>query len=181
MKNSPMINSPTALKVVNGLLFNVSWFTLVMAHNVVPAPVVAAVHLAVHFALMGRGKSELLLIILVGCAGALLDQALFAFGVFLVDGQHALPPLWLSCLWPVFATTLLHAFSGFHYRPVLALLLGAVGGTTSYVAGASLSDVSFADPFWGPVTLAVIWGVLFPLMMMLARRDAETSNAPATA
>lgn len=173
---SMSLNSPLALKVLNGVLFNISWFAVVVGNSIVPAPIVVGVHLAIHFALMGRGRAELGLIACVSVLGVLMDQLLFALGVFVVDGQATLPPVWLSCLWPIFATTLAHAFSGFQGRMVLSAVLGVLGGGGSFVAGTRLSEVDFADPFWGAVILASLWAVMFPLLMMMAARMVPNSD-----
>ncbi len=159
--------------VLNGTLFNISWFAIVLTHSPYIAPLVVAVHLAVHFSLLGRGMAEARFIALVTAIGAALDQVQFALGVFVVDGARSLGPLWLSCLWPVFATTLGHAFAGFRTRTVTAALVGGIGGGGSYVAGTRLSDVGFADPLLGPIALGVTWAVMFPLLLRLAARFME--------
>lgn len=159
--------------VVNGTLFNISWFAIVITHSPYLAPLVVAVHLAIHFSLLGRGLREAQFIVLVTAIGATLDQLQFALGLFLVDGARSIGPLWLSCLWPAFATTLGHAFAGFRARPVAAALVGGIGGALSYVAGTRLSPVEFADPVIGPIVLGVTWAIMFPLLLRLAARFME--------
>ncbi|NND69061.1 MAG: DUF2878 domain-containing protein [Halioglobus sp.] len=154
--------------VVNGTLFNISWFAIVLTHSPLIAPLVVVIHLAVHFSLLGRGMAEMRFIALVTALGAALDQVQFALGVFVVEGASSLGPLWLSCLWPAFATTLGHAFAGFRTRTLAAALVGGIGGGGSYVAGTRLSDVAFADPVLGPLVLGVTWAVVFPLLLRLA-------------
>lgn len=154
--------------VLNGTLFNISWFAIVLTHSPYIAPLVVALHLAIHFSLLGRGWPEARFIALVTAIGAALDQGQFALGVFVVEGARSLGPLWLSCLWPVFATTLAHAFAGFRTRTVPAALVGGLGGGGSYLAGTRLSNVDFADPVLGPIILGVTWAVAFPLLLRLA-------------
>lgn len=157
-------------RVVNALVFNLSWFVIVATQDAVLALAMVALHLAAHFVLVGRSRGEVLLIALVTLIGIALDQLMFVLGVFNVGGVSALAPLWLSCLWPVFATTLQHAFASLQSRPWLAAIIGGVGGALSYVAGVHLSDVDFAHPVWGPVILGAVWAVLFPLLLVLAAR-----------
>lgn len=157
-------------RLANALLFNLSWFAIVVTQDTVIALAIVALHLAAHVLLVGRDRSEILLIALVSLAGLAVDQGLFLSGVFTLNGQAALAPLWLSCLWPVFATTLLHAFASLHGRPWLAALVGGVGGALSYVAGVHLSDVDFASPVWGPVIVGALWALLFPLLLAWAAR-----------
>ena len=159
--------------MVNGTLFNISWFAIVLTHSPSLAPLIVAVHLAIHFSLLGRGLREAQFIVFVSAIGATLDQLQFALGLFVVDGALSIAPLWLSCLWPAFATTLGHAFAGLRTRPIVAALVGGVGGAASYVAGTRLSNVEFADPVVGPIVLGVIWAIMFPLLLRLAVHFVE--------
>ncbi len=155
--------------LLNAMMFNVTWLIIVTTESSLLAPAMVALHLLVHFAVMGKGRVELRLIAQVTLLGVALDQLLFHFEVFLVSGRAALPPLWLTCLWPVLATTLMHAFSGLQNRHVFAALLGAIGGAASFVAGTRLTAVSFESTLWGPFIIAVLWAVLFPVLLQLPR------------
>lgn len=161
---------PGPSKVINGVLFNLSWLAILMTQSSIIAPVIVAVYLLVHFAVIGNGKAELLLIAAVTAMGGVLDQLLFLAGLFNLEGAAATAPLWLTCLWPVFATTLLHAFKPFRTRLYFAAALGAVGGTLSYVAGVRLSVIDFGSPFWGPVLIGLLWSIIFPLLLKLSIR-----------
>lgn len=158
------------VKLTNGTLFNVSWFAVVTTASVLVAPLVVVLHIAIHYALVGFRRRELVLIGAVTALGLVIDQILFRTGVFTLDGVLSAPPLWLTCLWPLLATTLMHAFSVLQQRHVLAVVMGAVGGGLSYLAGTRLSIVDFADPFWGPIILASLWAVLMPSLLFLAAR-----------
>jgi len=164
-------------RVANAMLFHLSWIAIVLAQSSAIALAVVAAHLLVHFALLGRGRGEVGLVAGVAAAGVVLDQLLFLAGVFNLDGRAALAPLWLMCLWPVFATTLLHAFAGLHGRPVVAAVLGAVGGAAAYVAGVRLSAVDFGSALWGPLILALLWAALLPLLLGIAARVGRGRDA----
>ena len=169
----PLAPEPSMVSTLaNGLLFNISWLAIVSTHSLVLAPVVVALHLLVHFTFMGRGMVEARLVFGVTLVGFLLDQIFFAVGVFTVSGKVSFAPLWISCLWPVLATTLMHAFSRLQQRLTLATLVGAIGGAASYVAGTRLSDVDFASPFLGPIIMASTWAIVFPSLLMAARVNA---------
>ncbi len=158
--------------VFNGLLFNITWFAIVFTHNNVFAVLFVTAHMLVHFSLMGQGWVEIRLITGVTLMGAVVDRLLFYYGVLALDGHSAMAPFWLTCLWPVLATTFRHAFSSLQQRPLLAAVLGAVGGSLSYSAGAALSDISFGDSMTGPVVMALLWAVLFPLLLLAANFHA---------
>jgi hypothetical protein len=150
-------------------MFNISWLAIVSSETLwVALPVVLA-HLAIHQLWLVRGWREPLFILAVSLFGVLLDQFLFAIGVFTLEGERALAPLWLSCLWPVLATTFNHAFSTLQRNPLLAAVLGAAGGLGSYYAGTAMSAVDFGDPAVGLVAISLLWAVLFPALAVAAR------------
>ena len=154
--------------VINGLMFNISWFAIVSTQSLILAPLFACAHLALHFLLMGRGQAEARLILAVTLFGFALDQLLFALGVFNTAGMASAAPVWISCLWPVLATTFMHAFSGLQSRPWLAAVFGAVGGAGSYIAGTGLTEVQFGSAAWGPLIIATLWALLFPTLLLIA-------------
>jgi hypothetical protein len=178
--SSQPATQPLGAMLANGLLFNISWLVIVLTHSALLAPAVVLLHLAVHFRLFGYGMVEARLVIVITAAGIILDQALFLAGILAHPGQLPLAPIWLTCLWPVLATTLMHAFSGLQRRLALASLVGAIGGAGSYVAGTRLSDVEFVSLFWGPVTMALLWALLFPALLLGASLAAGSRGNYAT-
>ena len=150
-------------------MFNISWLAIVSSESIRVALPVVLVHLAIHKIWLVRGWREPLFILAVSLFGILLDQFLFAIGLFTLAGEPAHTPLWLSCLWPVLATTFNHAFSTLQRNLVLAGVLGAAGGAGSYYAGTAMSAVDFGDPVTGLVAITLIWAVLFPTLALAAR------------
>ena len=166
----PLPMKPFSLNVLaNGILFNVSWLAIVVTHSPLIAPAAVLFHLAVHFSFSDRGLPEAKLVLAVTVLGFALDWLLFKTGVFTISGAVTSAPLWISCLWPVLATTLMHAFRGLQQHPWLASAIGGVGGLGSYLAGTRMTEVEFGSLFWGPVIIAATWAVLFPLLLSAAR------------
>jgi hypothetical protein len=161
---------PAPSRLVNGTLFNISWLAIILSQSSVIAIVVVLVHLWLHARWVHLQHGEGLLIAGVTLFGALLDQVLFYTGVFNLAGSAALAPLWLTCVWPVFATTLMHAFAGMERKIWLAGIVGAAGGVLSYGAGVRLTEVAYGSAVWGPVTLGVLWAVMFPSLLLIAAR-----------
>ena len=166
-------------KAGNGLLFNLSWLAIVTSESLLLAPAVVLAHLLIHQLWIGRGARELAFVAGVTLFGLLLDNLLFAAGLFTVNGEWSLAPLWLSCLWPVLATTFQHAFAGFQRSLPLAAVLGAAGGAGSYYAGTGMSAVDFADPVIGLVIIGALWALLFPALALAARYWFEEENGEA--
>jgi len=159
--------------LLNGLLFNASWLAIVYFHSNPVALGVTAAHLAIHLRTIGYGGREAAFIGAVTLLGCVVDTLLFASGVLLVDGQPAMAPLWLGCLWPVLATTMGHAFASLRSHLWAAVLLGAAGGWGSYSLGIALTPVDFAAEPAGPLVLAGLWAILFPLLVHFASRLEE--------
>jgi Protein of unknown function (DUF2878) len=159
--------------IVNGVMFNITWLIIVMSESAVVAPCAALLHLLLHFALMGKGVVELKVIVQVALLGVVVDQLMFYLQVFTVDGRASVPPIWMMCLWPVLATTLMHAFASLRTRFALSAVVGGIGGVASFIAGTRLTDVEFASALLGPVIIAVVWAVLFPLLLQLPEINAR--------
>ena len=157
----------------NGLLFNASWLAIVYCHSNPVAVGVTALHLAIHLRFFGQGGREAAFIGAVTLLGCVVDAVLFASGVLLVNGQPATAPLWLGCLWPVLATTMGHAFASLRSHLWAAALLGGAGGWGSYSLGIALTPVDFAAEPAGPLVLAGLWAILFPLLVHFASRLEE--------
>lgn len=164
--------------IANGLLFNISWFAIVYTHSTSVALLITTAHLVVHFLVFGRGLLEARFIAGVGLLGIVLDQLLFFAGVFTIGGQASLAPLWISCLWLILATTLMHAFSSLQQKLMLAGVFGAIGGAASYIAGTRLSDIEFAYPTAGPLIMGAIWLIVFPLLLWVAHRQITAHRKP---
>jgi len=116
------------VNIINVVLFNISWFAIVLSQSAIVAPMIVGIHLVLHWLVMGKGKGELCLIGGVTLCGVVVDQLLFQAGVFNLAGQPSMAPLWLSCLWPIFASTLMHSLAVFQNRIALAAVCGALGG-----------------------------------------------------
>jgi hypothetical protein len=150
-------------------MFNLSWLAILYSQSNIIGLCIALAHVAVHLRIMGEGQREWVLLAGVFAFGLLVDQILFGTGVLNFAGKPGLAPLWLSCLWLVLATTLLHAFSFLQGRYILAMIFGAVGGTGSYIAGTKLTVVEFGSPLVAPATIALLWAMVFPMLLAIAR------------
>lgn len=160
-------------KLLNGVLFNVSWLLIVLSQDAALAWLVASVHVGLHMALLGRGREEWYFVFTITAIGLVVDQLLFVSGVLQSPGAAPVAPLWLSALWPVLATTFMHAFSTLGDRPWLAAVLGAFGGYGSYRLGVSLSSIEFGTLQQSGVVLALFWALMFPTLLLVARKFTD--------
>ena len=106
-------------------------------------------------------------ILLLGAAGTVIDSLLGVLGILDFRGASlaGLAPLWIIALWLQFATVL-PAFAPLRSRPLVAGLLGAVGGPLAYAGGVRLGAAGFhPEPWISLLAIGAVWAVAFPSML----------------
>lgn len=160
------------IKLLNFGIFQVGWLVCVLGGDIYALGFTAAA-LALHFGLISRNRNEWKLIAGVVVVGCLWDILMVKSGV--IRFGEAVPglglPLWLVCLWALFATTFMHSLSWLGSRPLLAVAAAALGGPASYWIGSDLANASLQLPL--PVSLSIMaagWALLFPCGIYCAGR-----------
>lgn len=126
-----------------------------------------------HLAFTTSPGREALLLLAVGCIGALWDGLLGRLGFVEFHSGMVLPwlgPVWAIALWVGFATTLNVSLSWLQGRWYSALLFGAVGGPLVYWVSMELGALRLPDPVAGLAVLAGGWSFLMPFVSWLALR-----------
>ncbi len=162
--------------IINILLFNIGWLGCVLGGSTVALPLTIAISW-IHFSFVSGERGEAGFLAVVTLLGVLVDALFFQFGVLALTAgddtllqASAIAPLWMVCLWWLFATTLNHSLQWLQAHPWLALVLGALAGPSSYLAGSRLSDVAIGEPL--AVSLAVlviVWAAILPAVMQIAK------------
>jgi len=162
--------------VVNVVLYQLGWFACVLgaAHGL-PwiGPLAAAAIIAWHLARAARPRPELALVACAVLLGALFDTLLVQAGwVHFSAGAliAGTAPCWMMALWAIFATTLNVSLRSLRTHPVLALILGALGGPLAYFAGARLGAITLVAAGPALSAIALGWAVLTPVLLLAARR-----------
>jgi len=162
--------------VFNFVAFQLGWFASVLgAANELPwfGPIAVAAALALHLALARRPWPELMLVSASMAIGLVVDSLLLATGWLRYPAGQWLPglaPYWIIAMWGLFATTLNVSMGWMRGRPVLAALMGAIGGPLSYLAGQKMGGIELTQSGSALAALALAWGVAMPLLMRLAAR-----------
>jgi len=162
--------------LLNVAAFQIGWFSsLLGAVKQMPwlGPVVFLLVLAIHLRFARRPECELGLVIACGVIGLMFDSVLAAAGwVTYPSGlfSELLAPYWIVTMWMLFGTTLNLSMSWLKGRPLLAAVLGAIGGPASYVAGQKLGGIVFLEFVPAIIALAIGWAVFMPILMALAER-----------
>lgn len=148
---------------INALLFQVGWFVCVMERGIL-ALLATLIILLVHGFRYRHLQGEWPVIAVVTVSGLLQDIVLMQLGV-LQFSSHPWPPVWLVCVWLLFATTLNHSLRWLQNRWALALVLGAITGPLSYLAGERLGAVVINHD--ALLLLSAAWGLCLPYLFML--------------
>ena len=163
----------------NALWFQSVWFCAVLGRDTLLP--VAIFLILIHLSLARDTRIELFNLSRLAAVGIAVDAILSTTGIFAFPGG-VLVPLWLCCLWMAFATTLTRSLAYLGSRPLLCALAGAVVFPLNYWAGQRLGGVDF--PHSLPLTLgimALIWGVMLPLMYRLAAKLTDEDKQEDTA
>ncbi len=154
--------------IANALAFQAAWPVCVLGGDLVAAATTVTLLLA-HLLVVRRWQTELLFVGSAGLLGFLFDLTLLNLG--LLQTASAVPPLWMWCLWFMFAATIGYSMQWFRQHLLIGALFAGIFAPLSYSVGARLSDVNLMTPQW--LTLLLIglgWAVVFPALLLL--RDA---------
>lgn len=130
------------------------------------------VALLIHHRYVLQSKSEWKLVGFIVLVGITWDSLLVFFGLIVYpDAVWFNLPVWMVCLWILFATTFMHSMAWLSGYSWLSVFVGAVFGPMSYWAGVEFSDASFgASPIMSMVVIAAGWAILFPIGLYMTVR-----------
>ena len=161
---------------VNFIVFQIGWFAAVLgAANQMPwlGPLVIAAAIVLHLTTASRPSAELVLIACCGVIGAVMDSVLVAVGWVSYPAGMLAPntaPYWIVAMWMLFATTLNVSLGWLKPRKALGFVFGLVGGPLAYYTGFKLGGIQFANFEYAMAALAVGWGAVVPVLLILAER-----------
>ena len=165
--------------LINLALFQLGWLVCVLGGNIYAA-VFTSLVLLIHGWLILDDRREWKLIAVIVFCGCLWDISMAQIGVIhFTDTMIAGIPLWLVCLWLLFATTFRHSLLWLRRYLWLAVPLGGVFGPLSYWFGADLAEVELRAPVFASLAImAAGWAVLFPCGIYYASTFATNSKLP---
>jgi len=164
--------------LANFALFQLAWFACVMgaaAGNGWIGPLSTLPLVAAVLWVAPDRRCELRLLVTVAVVGTAIDSGLERAGVFRFAAPNVLAPVlvpaWISALWLAFAALLRHSLAWLAPYQLLAVLLGAVGGPLSSLAGHRMGALEYpGDRALSLAVIAAEWAVLTPLLLALAHR-----------
>lgn len=166
------------LLVSNIVLFQIGWFACVLLGDVwallIAASIVVVHCLYVVPSARIKVAQELQWLIVVLLVGFCVELFFFGNSILVREDGSNMPPLWLLCLWVLFATTMRFSLAWLQRRLLLAAAFAFVSGPSSYYAGAHLSEsvyiasnIPIAQSLF---VIGVVWAFVFPLLMYLSSR-----------
>ena len=157
--------------LLNLTLFQIGWLVCVIGGNLY-AVAFTLFALLLHNWLVLSSRTEWKLIAAVVVVGCLWDMTMANTGVISYADANLLGiPIWLICLWLLFATTFMHGLLWMQRYLWLAVIFAGLLGPASYWFGSQLADASFGLPL--ATSLAIMaagWAVLFPCGIYYAGR-----------
>ena len=149
--------------LINLALFQVGWLVCVLGGDVY-AILFTLLALLLHQWLILDNQREWKLICVIVFCGCLWDVAMAQFGVIrFADAMLVGIPLWLVCLWLLFAMTFMHSLLWLRRYLWLAVPMAAVFGPASYWFGANLTEAELRLPVIESLAImAAGWALLFP-------------------
>lgn len=163
------------------IAYQVVWFSAVLGAGrglSWPGVVAATAFVAWRFASARTPRRDLRLMLAAGALGILFD-GLWAHLRLIryFPAAPALPPggapLWILALWVSFGPALEATLGRFVTRPLVAVLIGGIGGPLAYASAARLAGVvEFTAPTWRAwLALAIGWAAAVVALGLLIRRD----------
>jgi hypothetical protein len=178
-------NSLSLNPLANILAYQFAWFACILsAAKGLPwiGTVTALLVVAWHVSSARRPKTELVLIAAAGAIGLSWESLLVQTGWIAYPSGNMIPglaPHWIVALWLVFATTFNVSLKWFKKHLDVVALFGFIGGPLAFYAGSALGALTLT-PELGLAAIAVGWGLLMPILMLLARRFDGVNPLPET-
>ncbi len=160
-------------KFAYAVALQLGWFVCILAGNT-PSVIYTAVFISAHLIFLKTTFNRVLwlketfwlLIVLIG--GFVLETLIFSSGFIYSNSapmlfEHLIfPPLWLLCLWLLFALALRTCLSFVFTAPKLTYLISTIAIPLNYYAGTQLnSDVDLNSPYILSLALiSLLWVLL---------------------
>jgi hypothetical protein len=175
----PVVAVPAGLDtkwvVANFVVFQIAWFTCIgsVARDLSSLGLaVIAIAVAIHLIsvrhrsnAMLLAASSLLLGIIIESILAMTHATQFDHSALAIGSA----PLWMIAMWALFSTTLNVSMRWMRGKYMLSILLGAVAGPLSYLAGSKLGALSLPLDH-SLLIIGTCWAAAMPLLLLSAKK-----------
>jgi hypothetical protein len=160
-----MTLSPRQYALSNGFIFQAAWPVCVLGGDAV-ALLTTMLVLVFHLWAGSQHRTECIFLLTAGITGIMFDAALLYTGVLVYDSF--MQPIWMCCLWFLFATTLGASLRWFQKHLFLGAIFAGCFAPLSYKLGAALTSVNLLHPEWqAMLIIGCAWAFVFPGLLAL--------------
>lgn len=164
------------LKVINFIIFQISWLVTVYAASVAypwVGPLFTLVWVGLHIGLFKpKPRCELGLLVFCAAFGYVCDSLLVVAGMiaFPPAAQLGWPsPLWMVALWVNLGMTLNYSLVWLSAYPKLSMVFGFAGGMLAYFGGSKLTALNLIHGASSLLMIAVVWALAMPVLFRVSR------------
>lgn len=158
--------------VANFIVFQIAWLSCVeaAAHDVAWLGLLAAAFsFCIHLYIVPNRRNAITLTLLSLAIGAVVEFAMVAAHATQFEANASIPPLWMIALWGLFSTTLCVSLRWLLNKYVLAIVLGAIMGPLSYLAGAKIGALTLPHDY-SLIAIGICWAVAMPVLIFMAKK-----------
>jgi hypothetical protein len=158
------------------ILFNFIGFQLVWAAcaygSINHAPLLGVIsgfiYILIHFSFTPTRLLDAKVMLAVATSGIILDTLNLHFSLISFISGNDMLPYWLITLWLSFSLILPHSLYWLSRYPLLAVILGGIGGSGSYFIGHQLGAISLSVPLYPSlIAYSIQWAILVPAAFWL--------------
>jgi len=165
--------------LINAVLFQITWFACVLGSAkgwFWPALLSCAILGLYQLQPKLRHPTDLKLVGISILLGLIIDSIWVQSGLLVFTDTRPsadFAPAWIILLWVAFALTINHSMGWLARHSALPIILGAIGGPLSYLAGLKLGAVEYnGDKTATTLYLAIAWAV--SLWILVKTSQTET-------
>jgi Protein of unknown function (DUF2878) len=160
------------VQILNFLFYQVGWFACVLG-AAYSRPwwgiTIAICLIGIHLYLTTDRSNQAKIMMVAIAIGLIVDCTLLILGVYSFPSGTIvawLPPLWMTVLWPQFATTFRYCLRWLSKRYVICACFCFLGAPLAFLGGERLGAVSFLPPrFTHLAMLGILWSVAIPFLI----------------
>tara|TARA_Y100000996_G_scaffold380062_1_gene333709 strand:- start:1094 stop:1618 length:525 start_codon:yes stop_codon:yes gene_type:complete len=169
-------------KINNKILFNIIGFYICWWISVYAAtkevyyagPLIVIIFLFIHAFKVISYNTEILFLVICYLIGFLIDTFFLRLGIIeykgLLPEKYNLAPVWVTCLWVCFGTSISHSFKWVRKQYKFLALLGAISGPIIYFSASKVGALLFNVNYYYLFVVGLCWSLFLPLIVYISDR-----------
>ena len=161
--------------VINVIGFYVCWWLTIygaISQFYYIGQLATFIFIIIHLNKVTNHKKEDIFLLISFFIGIFIESLLLNLNIIIHKGflvQYNIAPLWSSCLWLCFATTLLHSFKWLSKRYIVSSFLGLFSAPMIYFSMFSLDVIDFGvNKILVILFTSILWAIFIPLFIYIS-------------